>query len=195
MLAVDGDEIYDPLGLNQLRPRLLSGEFDAYWRIYGHVLHVTRLNRRRHWAEGYTSPPAHPMTKLYNLAAVDHWDHAPQRLHGGRLSLRPGWNLEKSVYVFHHHLDWRDSPFRCLHMVFLKRSSRQKWNAKWSPADRIQRETLGHTVWAKTKLYAYDIWIALRRKTGKDLAYRKGKKVRKEIGVFLNVPPMGTVAS
>ncbi len=185
MLAVDGDEVYDPSGLVQLRRRIQQGEFDGYWRLYGHVLNVTRLNPQRGLARGHTSPPGHPMTKLYHLGAIQSWVGAPQRLHGGTMALKPEWDLKKGVYAFFHHVEWEESPFRCLHMVFVRRSSRQEsFLPRLSPADVLQHKVLGVDIWARAKVWLYREWMLLRRKSGKDLAYRKGPLVEKETHPF-----------
>ena len=41
IFAVDGDEVYDPKGLMELKEKMLMGECDQYWMIYGNVLHCT----------------------------------------------------------------------------------------------------------------------------------------------------------
>ena len=187
MLAVDGDELYDPVGLARLRPRLLSGEFRGYWRLYGHVLNATRLNAKKGTAKGHLSPPGHPMTKLYNMEAIESWVDAPQRLHGGTMTLRPRWNVRDGVYAFFHHVEWAESPFRCLHMVFVRRSSmRAPLFPRLSPADVIHAQVLGVDAWARAKVWAYHLWMAWRRKSGKDVAYRKGPQVELHASAFFS---------
>ena len=185
MLAVDGDEIYDPKGLVLLRHRIVSGEFDSYWRLYGHVLNVIKWNRKLNLAKGYASPPGHPMTKLYNLEAIQSWTDADQRLHGGSMVLKASWENKEGIYAFFHHMPWEESPFRCLHMVFVKRSSRQRWTtSKWSPADVLHRQQLGVTGWIRLKSLIYDAWIVVRHKTGKDMAYRRGPLIVRDTEPF-----------
>lgn len=184
MLAVDGDEIYDPQGLVRLRRRLLDGEFDSFWRLYGHVLNAAKWSATSNIAKGYASPPGHPMTKLYNLEAIRSWTGADQRLHGGRMELKDSWDEKKGVYAFFHHVEWDQSDFRCLHMVFVKRSSLQRGATKWSPADVQHRQSMGTTRWTRFKLRAYNAWIAMRRRTGKDIAYRKGPLVERSTDPF-----------
>lgn len=186
MLAIDGDEIYDPQGLIRLRHRLLKGEFDSYWRIYGHVLNVAKWRVGAKIAKGYTSPPGHPMTKLYNLEAFLEWVDADQRFHGGRIRLKDAWDEKKGVYAFFHHQEWGLSDFRCLHMVFLKRSSLQWGRSKWSPADVLHRQVIGGTLWAQCKLLIYNFWIEVRHKTGKDIAYRRGPLVERSTKSFFS---------
>ena len=187
MLAVDGDEVYDPSGLAHLRHRIQQGEFDGYWRLYGHVLNVIKLDHKKGLAWGYASPPSHPMTKLYHLKAIQSWEGAPQRLHGGTMTLKPEWHLKERVYAFFHHVEWAASPFRCLHMVFVRRSSNDhSLMPRLSPADVLHHQFLGVNRWARAKVWLYRGWMALRRKSGKDLAYRKGPRVERETCGFFS---------
>lgn len=185
LLAVDGDEIYDPAGLARLRHGVLRGEYDGFWRLYGHVLNVTHLDLKQKRAKGYSSPPGHSMTKLYNMEAIQSWEGAPQRLHGGVMILKPQWDLKSGIFAFFHQTEWEESMFRCLHMVFVKRSSRQITTlVRLCPADLLHHRSLGVTPWEKTKLWLYWIWMALRRKSGKDKVYRKGPLVERDAVPF-----------
>lgn len=123
IFGVDGDEIYDPAGLATLRKDLLAGRYDEYWHIFGNVLHCRDLNETRTTARGYLTPPALSMTKLYNFAKISEWRDCPQRLHWGKKTYNePTYqNLELFAQT-----SWNDSVFRCLHTVFLPRSSMQK---------------------------------------------------------------------
>ena len=185
LLAVDGDEIYDPSGLARLRLCILRGEFDGFWRLYGHVLNVTHLDSERKQAKGYASPPGHSMTKLYNMEAIQSWVGAPQRLHGGTMVLKPQWDLKSGIHAFFHRTGWEESLFRCLHMVFVRRSSRQITTlVRLCPADLLHHRSLGVTPWERAKLLSYWVWIALRRKSGKDKVYRKGPLVERDAEPF-----------
>ena len=119
VFGVDGDEIYDPSGLKAFRQRLLSGEFDALWRMKGNVLHCLEWEAGR--ARGHAAPPSRSITKLYNFAAIASWDgDTVERLHGGTIRFQPG--LKRNLQ---DELDWDASPLRCLHLCFLPRSSRE----------------------------------------------------------------------
>jgi glycosyltransferase involved in cell wall biosynthesis len=123
VMGVDGDEIYDPECLARLRPELLAGTFDRFFRVKGNVLNVRRLDRVRQRAHGYLAPPCRSMVKLYNFNAVEAWPPpCPERLHGGVITYRPGYG-EHSVRALHHELDWDRTPLRCLHLCFTHRSS------------------------------------------------------------------------
>ena len=123
IFAVDGDEIYDPSGLVRLREAILRGDYDRYRQIYGHALHCDELDLERKLACGYLSPPCRTVTKLYNFGALRDWEGpCPERLHGGKIVFREGYDASANCNL-HREMDWEESPFRCLHAVFLRRSS------------------------------------------------------------------------
>jgi len=127
VFGVDGDEIYDPIGLSRLRPRLLGGEFNEYWRIDGHVLHATRvaLDEGRAW--GHSTPDAAVLTKLYNFSILESWaDRTHQRLHGQAMVFRPGFVGDEAREMFDE--PWESADLRCLHLCFFPRSSRDTGN-------------------------------------------------------------------
>ncbi len=138
VFGVDGDELYDPRGLPEMRARLLRGEFNEAWFVKGNVLHCDAVDVEGRRASGWLAPPARSVTKLFNFAAIDAWDGpVPERLHGGNPVFRPGYYWEKTRWLRDEH-EWADSPFRCLHGCFLRRSSRQPATlvARHSIADR-----------------------------------------------------------
>ena len=123
VFGVDGDEIYDPVGLGRFRKRLESREFDSDWCIFGNVLNVRRLDLARGIAEGHLAPPCRSMTKLYNFSAIEAW-HGPclERLHGGRVVFKKGFH-EKLRRNLHESVSWDEADLRCLHLCFIPRSS------------------------------------------------------------------------
>lgn len=122
IFGLDGDEIYDTLGLGRLRERLLAREFSDSWMLLGNVLHVTALSPDRATAAGHLAPPCRSMTKLYNFAAIASWEgNCPERLHGGEPVFRGGYSAA-ARRNFHEETDWDDADFRCLHLCFLPRS-------------------------------------------------------------------------
>ena len=123
VIGVDGDEIYDRAALARLRTRLLAGEFDEWWRIYGHTIHTLGLDFENQTAFGYVPPAARSITKLYNFAAITSW-HQPrhERLHGKDMKFHPGYSRERA-HALWRDVDWAQSDFRCLHMCFQPRSS------------------------------------------------------------------------
>lgn len=130
VFAVDGDEIYDPRRLAEFRPRLLAGEFARHWMILGNVVHCRDIDQDGKTATGFATPPSRSMVKLYNFAAIDSWDgDTPERLHGGRISFRPGYHEQAKLELFKT-CSWDDAPLRCLHMCFLPRSSKDRAEAR-----------------------------------------------------------------
>lgn len=126
VFAVDGDEIYDPEGLVVLRQRLETGEFDSWWIVFGNVLNCIILDESNKNASGYLAPPCRSMTKLYNFNTITAWDGpCGERLHDGRITFKPGYDASKRLNL-HESLSWEESPYRCLHMCFLSRSSLER---------------------------------------------------------------------
>ncbi|MCY4393788.1 MAG: hypothetical protein OXC10_01450 [Rhodospirillaceae bacterium] len=123
VFGVDGDEIYDPAGLARMRPRLLAGEFDGYWRIAGHMRHVLGIRFDRAEAFGYTQPDAPEGTKLFNFSVIDDWRPGPhERLHGRKsIVFRPGYARDSVLRVWKSE-GWDQTDFRCLHLCFVTRS-------------------------------------------------------------------------
>jgi hypothetical protein len=122
VFGVDGDELYDPVGLAALKPRLTAGEFDDDFILRGNVVHCTELEATT--ATGFLSPPAASMTKLYNFRILESWEgRHPERMVGvEHLVFKPGYgNTRRLLYEDY---DWDESPFRCLHVCFVPRSSR-----------------------------------------------------------------------
>lgn len=119
VFGVDGDEVYDRERLMQLRPLVVSGEFDCHWMLVGSCLHVDALGDGR--AAGFPAPPSRSITKLYHFGAISSWEGASkERLHGGCPVFRPGYRADQK-----HRLGvgWEDSLLRCLHLCFCRRSS------------------------------------------------------------------------
>ena len=139
VFAVDGDEIYDPAGLAGFRRGLLDGRYDAWWQVFGNVLNCTALDVPGRTAKGHLAPPCRSMTKLYNFAAIESWGgECGERLHGGEIRFKPGYAADKRLSL-HEQTDWDHSLFRCLHICFLRRSSRdpafEGLSARMSPVD------------------------------------------------------------
>lgn len=122
IFAVDGDELYDPSGLELFRKELESGKYDKYWRIVGNVLNCVRIDLAGDNAEGYLSPPSRSIVKLFNFAAIASWTGVKgERLHGGHPVFMPGYR-ETTRLLLNTKQSWEESSFRCLHLCFLTRS-------------------------------------------------------------------------
>jgi hypothetical protein len=123
VFGVDGDEIYDPGSLAPMRRRLEAGEFEDSFLVKGIQLHARAIDHAAQTATGWLAPPSRSTTMLYNFGPVESWEgHAPERLMGDapRFSRR----VEEIRWLRDEH-PWDEAPMRCLHVCFLRRSSRQ----------------------------------------------------------------------
>jgi glycosyltransferase involved in cell wall biosynthesis len=127
VFGVDGDEVYDPAGLGELRAQILAGALDEWWSISANAVHCVELDLEGSRARGYVAPPARGLTKLYNFSAIEAWDGpVPERLHAGTVRFKTGFDgSERNEQIFTGS-GWDASIFRCLHMCFLRRSSRDR---------------------------------------------------------------------
>lgn len=185
IFGVDGDEIYDPAGLQTMRRHLLDGTFSKDWCLFGNVLNVTSLNRRQNTASGYLAPPSRPMTKLYNFSIIEGWDNCPERLLGDEIRFKPGFNAKLRKYL-HLELAWEDSYFRCLHMPFMRRSSQERIRvARTRPnPDEINRINLEKKAW-KRLMRMIQVWaLPFLGVDWKSRKYRQGPLVEKEVSPF-----------
>jgi glycosyltransferase involved in cell wall biosynthesis len=114
--GVDGDEIYDRLGLQRFRARILSGEFADHWRIRPQWANATRIDFERSIADAY---PLGSAGKLFNLSVLKSWRADRERLHGPFV-LRQG--VRKIEANLNRTEPWTASDFRCLHLCFFPRS-------------------------------------------------------------------------
>ena len=132
VFGVDGDELYDPDGLQRFRAELESGAYDTSFKVASNVLNCVALDHEKQTASGYPSPPSRSITKLYNFAAIDAWTgDGSERLHGGTIVFRSGFS-ERSVDNIGERLSWEQTPLRCLHACFLRRSSADPEDAAMS---------------------------------------------------------------
>ena len=184
VFGVDGDEVYDPVGLRLVREWILAGKWDHHFHIYGNVLNCVRLDMKSMKAWGHLSPPAHSMSKLYNFAHLKRWEWSGQRLHG-TIVFQPGFDEVNAQWTLYREYDWEESPFRCLHMALMRRSSFQWLNRpRFSPSDKlrlqiVRKHPLMAAVFAWNSLKA-----ALQGHTGKDDGYRRGSIIEKNIQTF-----------
>jgi len=123
VFGVDGDELYDPARLAAFREELVSGAHDQAFKVASNVLNCVELDLAQGTATGYMSPPSRSITKLYNFAAIDSWaGDGAERLHGGHIVFRSGYD-ERTVENIGERMSWDETPLRCLHACFLRRSS------------------------------------------------------------------------
>jgi hypothetical protein len=164
VLGVNGDELYDPEGLRAFRPRLLDGELDEERRI----------------ARGYLSPPAPSMVKLHNFALLESWDgRHPERLHGTEgLRFKPGREARK--LELEKRVGWDESPLRCLHLFFVRRSSRErKARARVNIPDLNAPRRLPRRLWYRTR-----VALGLEQSGWKLEHYRQGELVTVDASPF-----------
>jgi hypothetical protein len=141
VFGVDGDELYDPQRLAAFREELLAGAFGSVFKVASNVLNCVELDRERLTASGYPSPPSRSITKLYNFAALEAWPgDGSERLHGGKPAFRTGYH-ERAVDNIGERLSWEETPLRCLHACFLRRSS-----AEPEPSEPSGRPILEETL-------------------------------------------------
>lgn len=122
--AIDGDEIYDPLGLSRLRQQIRQGGMDSYWALYPHALHLVKTNLKKARASGYATPHAKFGMRCFNLHAMVRWHPGKhERLHGLKsIVFKPG-HSRQDVFTASEHESWDEANYRCLHLCFMPRSS------------------------------------------------------------------------
>lgn len=185
VFGVDGDEIYDPQRLLIMRERIISGEFSGFWCILGNVLNVTSLDIKRKKAYGYLAPPSRSMTKLYNFSLIEDWKNCPERLLGDEVLFKKGFHvgLRNSLYK---DTSWDQADFRCLHMPFMKRSSRQKirlLRTRLNP-DEINYVNLQPTRFLKFFRRTELLINQFLGRDWKSQKYRRGPRVVKDVASF-----------
>lgn len=144
VFGVDGDEIYDPVGLARFRGTLLSGRYDDSWVIFGNVLNCVTLDPEGKDATGYLAPPCRSMTKLYNFSMITRWDGpCLERMLGGTPVFREGHDASLRLNL-HERISWEEADYRCLHTCFLRRSSRDRADrGRPNPVELAGRGFLG----------------------------------------------------
>lgn len=180
VFAVDGDEIYDPAGLARFRPRLLGGEFDAYWTVVGNSLHCDFLDKRAGRAAGFLAPPSRSVTKLFNFAAIDRWNgDTPERLHGGRPEFRPGYRGDAKRQL-KDEAAWTESPFRCLHACFVPRSSLDREDGAASRLNIMERRER----WGRLRRLAARLVGRSASSDWKRERYMRGERIEADVADF-----------
>lgn len=181
IFAVDGDEIYDPGRLRVLREKILGGDLDGYWHVLGNVLHCDQLEGDRAW--GYLARPSRSMTKLYNFGLIEHWEGpCSERLHGGDLRFRDGYHSNLCLSL-DRDSSFEESSFRCLHTVFLPRSSEQPESQRHRPNIA---EKLAYRRWRRGWYWLAEKFGRYPESRGKFENYRRGPRVEKEVSDFFS---------
>jgi hypothetical protein len=108
------------------------------------VLNCVQFDRERASASGYLSPPSRSITKLYNFDAIESWvGDGAERLHGGRIAFRSGYD-ERSVDNIGERTSWDETPLRCVHACFLRRSTSEEEPSGGPSGRPILEETAMH---------------------------------------------------
>jgi glycosyltransferase involved in cell wall biosynthesis len=180
----DGDEIFDPVGLRRLRGELADGRHDEFFRLFPAMLHCVSIDEQAMTATGYLAPPARSGPKLFNFAALEAWDRVPrERVHEGEPRFRPGWTWESALSLGERH-GFDESPFRCLHACFLRRSSGdpaagETVRLNIAEADTYRRDAVGRLARAWRRRGAADVLAWKLEK------YRRGPLVTRDASPFL----------
>ena len=124
VFGVDGDELYDPDRLAALR-RGTPG-----WRVRRRLQgRIERCQLRGARAERPPLPPAirrHRRVRSRSSTTSPQSSHGPATARSGstaaRSSFRPGFD-EGSVDNIGERLSWDETPLRCLHLCFVRRST------------------------------------------------------------------------
>lgn len=185
IFAVDGDELYDPEGLSVLREKIMAGEFNDSWLLLGNVLNCIELDVLRGRAKGYLSPPCRSMTKLYNFSLIIDWSgDCPERLHGGEVTFNEGAHALARRNI-HKEISWDDSFFRCIHLCFLRRSSKEKKNGKEFVIRKNITDKNSEGIIRKIFSIGASLLGPKQRSIWKKEKYMRGELVQKDVSSFI----------
>jgi hypothetical protein len=188
VFRIDGDELYDPAGLERLRHELQDGAYGHLFRLAGNALNCAELDLENRVATGWLAPPSRPGISLYNFAAIDRWTGCAERLHGGVQTFRPGFRFELSESLGEG-LSWEDSPLRCLHVCFLRRSSldveRPEPRPNLTELGAYRRDVFGAAVRTLRRRVRRHRNAGSGVSSWKNEKYRRGELVSKDAGPFL----------
>ncbi len=186
IFAVDGDEIFDPIGLREMRQRLLAGEFRDSWNLFANTLNCVHLDLKKRKAQGYLAPPSRAGARLFNFSIITDWKgDIGERLHGEDIEFKPGYHAGLRRYL-HQEMEWENSFFRYVHTSFLVRSSRDKImvvKTRLNP-DEETRVSSQHNLLRKAAAWIKVRLSQLLRTDWKNQKYRRGPLVEKDVSTF-----------
>lgn len=167
VFRVDGDELYDRVGLVSFKTELLSGKYNTWFNLASPCLNVFNLENGQ--AKGYLGA----MSSLVNFGLLESWhEEKSERLHGGHKIFKPGFDVRYMKCPDLLKLGFEQSTLRCLHLCFVKRSSLDKNNqARLNPSENKSR-------WAKLKAIVRNI-LTLNWSGGsfyKNKIYKQGEE-------------------
>jgi glycosyltransferase involved in cell wall biosynthesis len=184
IFGVDGDEVYDPVGLLRLREELLSGQYDDWWVIFGNVLHCTKVDVAAGRATGYLTPPSKSMTKLYNFRMIQSVDPEALLRLAGRNDIFHDPAMRLRRLDLHQQHPWNEAWFRCLHTCFVPRSTldRAASDARENVSERFnwirQWKNRGRRLFGLEPTRPYKLE-----------KYRRGAPATLEVGEFFSAAP------
>lgn len=192
ILAVDGDELYDPVGLAAFRRELEAGAHSDVFRIRPAGLHCEELDEASSIAVGYLSPPSRPLVGLLNFAAIESWtDVRSERLHGGDTRFRRGFDMESWRHLGMER-GWDGSPFRDLHVCFLRRSSADPATGpgggrpNLAETGAFRRDLLGPVERLARRVLRRGVAEPREVSDWKAEKYRRGDRVSTDVSTFLD---------
>jgi len=170
VFGVDGDELYDPVGLKRVKADIEAGYLSGAFQVETCFLHATEIKGKT--ARGYMGPPARTPSKLYNFAKLTAWPCDGRHiLFQARTRQIVRCTPREACYQA---LGWDKSPFRVLHTRFLRRSSKEHGEGIGM---RLHGEDLLGFGDAKDRGYV----------KGRNVRryYRIGEQVTRDVSVFL----------
>jgi len=186
IFAVDGDEIYDPVGLQNMKKKLMNGAFAGTWCIFGNVLNAVKIDPVKKTATGHLAPPSRPITKLYNFSIIEDWQGlTTERLHGGNIIFKPGFHEGLRCYLYRE-LTWEEAYFRCLHVAYMQRSSKDTIRLFETRLNLDELHQIDSVPGRLLRLYT-SFRMRLRQMLGRDWKtrkYRRGELVTKDVKQF-----------
>jgi len=191
VLAVDGDELYDPARLPDFRRELEAGVYREAFRLRPAGLHCDAVDEAAKTATGYMSPPGRPLLGLLNFAAIDCWRHVrTERLHGGDVVFRKGYDWQSWRHLGMEP-GWDESPLRDLHLCFLRRSSVESdddpaGRPNLSETHRFRRGPLGSLERAAHRMVGRGPSRHAVDSGWKNEKYRRGERVTVDVSTFFD---------
>ncbi len=185
IFAVDGDELYDPHGLARLRAGIMGGEYQSHWMILGNVLNCVDLNLEKGYARGYLAPPCRSMTNLYIFAAIEAWNGPwPERLHGGAITFLK-WYAPSQRLELYKDIPWEDTPFRCCHLCFIRRSSSEKEQNDQEVVRKNISDMNSEGIYSRVKSRCLRLLGVEEKSPWKREKYMRGTLVKKSLQSFM----------
>jgi glycosyltransferase involved in cell wall biosynthesis len=183
LFAVDGDEIYEAERLARLKQELKEGRFADCWQVLGKVLHCDAYDPSSQRAWGYLARPSRSMTKLYNFSHIRDWKGPhPERLHGGEILFKDE-RFRGVKDESESELPWDDAVFRCLHTVFIRRSSLQNESDISRPNIA---EKSAFSILERVRYLAYRMVGKEPASRTKQLTYQRGPRVELPVHTFFD---------